>query len=123
MMRFCVFALGIFLFVSVRQVVAQAQIDNSSDKKTTQAHIDSAVDTDDVDHQDSQAKTVTDKWLKSRADELKDILSCYFPPADMDKLIAKQEKDADGGPAGLIKVRIKQIRDLAKNHAQAKYCQ
>jgi hypothetical protein len=120
-MRFRVYILGILLIASAQQAIAQAQIDTSSEKKQTPAHVDSAVDHDELAHQDSDAKTVNDKWLKSRADDLKDVLSCYFPSAALDKLVAKQEEDADND-ADLIKTRIKQLKDLAKHHAEAKYC-
>jgi len=121
MIRVCVYTLGIVLFASGQQAVAQAQIDTSGDKKQTPAHVDSAVDHDEISNQGSDAKTVSNKWLKSRADELKDVLSCYFPSASLHELVAKQEKEADGD-ADLIKTRIKQLKDLAKNHAEAKYC-
>jgi len=115
MMRLCCYVLGILLIASAPRALAQAQVDNQSEKKPSKAHVDSVYDPD-------QHLAVSSDWLKARADELKDVMSCYIQQATLDQVVAKQESESKGDPAVLIKMRIRSLKELAVNHVKAQYC-
>jgi hypothetical protein len=125
------YALSLVLLACAQLAMAQAPSDNKS-RNTTQAQVDPSDSKKDTIHLDSAVNTdtlvlsreVPTKWLQARAEDLKEILSCYIEPTSFEQMIADQEKDDKlSDPLNLIETRIDQLTDLAKNHAKAKYCE
>jgi hypothetical protein len=108
-------ALGILLAASAQQLMAQAQVQvpNAGGEKQEQtpAHPDSAIDRDELVTSDVSL----DDWLKDRADELKDILSCYLSEQDMVVELSEEKKNSTD-PVKLIEVRIQRLKDMARHN-------
>lgn len=118
MMRPFGYALGILLLASAQQVMAQAQVTvpPAEKPKNPTAHVDAAIDPDELVGSESSP----DPWLQQQADSLLDIIGCYLGKKSLNNEVAL-EKKTDSDPKHLIEVRIRLLKTLA-SHNTASHC-
>jgi hypothetical protein len=116
MMRLFGFALGILLLAPAHHVMAQAQVTVPPAEKQTPAHVDAAIDSDELADTESSG----DSWLQQQANDLLDVVGCYLSKKSLDNEVALETK-TNSNIKRLIEVRIRLLKTLA-SHNTASRC-